>query len=336
MANNNGDPEWNTYANSIDFCEAHPNVLYAHKQPAWVVPGLVVRSEDGGKTWRFFAEPAPGKINGGGKLAVSATDPNRVVLAFGYHEPDVKEDPKRPFAQGIVYSADGGKTWKAALQPDGKLLPNFQHNDSAYNFDTVLAADRVDGAVFYAYRDDGTNLGDHPKPAEFWASRDGGLTWSIANAATLPQANSHDSDSPVQVAAMPGHAGEVWVGSNQGLFRSSDYGKTFAPVMFDAKTPFALNRPSLVAFGKPAPGKGWDTPTVYVFGRPLGAKADGYFYSTDLGHTWSVIPDARTRGLRPRTLTADRQVFGRFYGGSAQQNFIFYGVLTAPVQKARP
>jgi hypothetical protein len=203
----------------------------------------------------------------------------------------------------------------------GQPVPGFQHNLSAYNFATAVAADRVDGATFYAYRDDDKSSADGK--AEFWVSRDGGLTWRVASR-TLPQTNIHDDLAPGNVAAVPGRAGEVWVGNNTGLFRSRDYGATFERV-----APFVGNRPSLVAFGKPAPGKAWNEPTIYVYGKREGEAQDGYFFSTDSGASWTTIPRQQTGGLRPRQMNADRQTFGRIYGGSAQQGFVYYAQINA-------
>ncbi|MEM6333234.1 MAG: hypothetical protein AAF823_07850 [Planctomycetota bacterium] len=276
--------EFATYVNGLDYCEANPRVLWACKF-AFRNRSIVIRTTDGGANWKIVTNPLKGSNHGGAKIAASATDPDRAVFFPGLEH-------------GPFWTGDGGETWQPAKTADGRRAPDFGKVSFAYNFSSNVAADRVDGNTFYAYREQG---------GMFWSSRDGGRTWSPT--CDLPDANPRDDQSPVMVEAMPGRAGEVWVAlGGDGLFRSRDYGASFERV-----PEFSGSRPLVFAFGAPAPGR--DNAAIYVFGAATGDPELALYRSIDDGASWQKIPTELYPNYRPVCFAADRQTFGRVFFG---------------------
>jgi photosystem II stability/assembly factor-like uncharacterized protein len=270
---------------------------------------IVLRSEDGGQNWKQVTDPLPGKNHGGAKIAISATDPNRAVMLFGANN-------------GLRFTSDGGQTWQMCrVAGTNQPMPGFHPHDFAYNFARFIAADKVDGNTFYAYRKEGGVL---------WTSRDGGATWSPA--CDLPDVEPHDDISPLNVVAVPGRAGEVWVAlAGHGIYRSTDFGQNFTRV-----PQFRGSRPNLVSFGKPTPGRPDSESTIYVLGQAEGDAEIGFYRSTDMGRTWQVIDRKLHGGNLGSTLSADRQNFGRIYVGSAGIYFLQPNPNAPTIQGVKP
>ncbi len=283
-----------------DYCETQPNVLWAtrfayHRG----TNGHIIKSTDAGNTWRKVG-PNFEQEQGGMKIAVSATDPNNVVVMPGRPKPVAH------------YTKDGGKTWQhCRTSTGGPLPPKFMHT-GVFNFANVIAADRVAGGTFYAYR-----AADHT----MWVSRDGGATWTPT--VILPSKNPHDDLSGVHVVTAPGRAGEVWINlANAGIYRSADFGQSFQRVPY-----FQGHRPTFVTFGKEAPGNAKDQPTIYVWGKAVGDAEQGLYRSTDMGTTWSKVDRKLHRGIRPRIFAADRQEFGRVYFSNIFVSGVYQGYI---------
>ncbi len=184
------------------------------------------------------------------------------------------------------YSTDGGASWTASTgAPSGTISTT-----TIFNFNQRLAADRTTSDRFYLY-----------KSNAIYRSDDGGATWTT-KATGLPSAGDY-----AVLAQAPGVAHEVWVsfGTN-GLYRSTDGGATFTK-----NNTFSTARS--IAFGVAKPGT--TTPTAYVFGKSGTVWA--VWRSHDLGQNWERLSDdAHKFGNDFKSLTADRQVYGKVYLGS--------------------
>jgi xyloglucan-specific exo-beta-1,4-glucanase len=227
-------------------------------------------------------------------------------------------------------STDGGATWAnftgtppaavkhgpgiAALSADGRRIvwlpkgspPFFSTDDgatwTASRTDLVSTtewatygpvADRVNPQKFYVY-DSVTGA--------FFASADGAAQFT--RTATLPPRGG-------QLRAEPGAEGHIWVPTAEGLFRSTDSGRTFARI---ENVPAAYQ----VGFGAAAPGR--TASAVFLDGRVQDQSA--FFRSDDSGATWIRISDDRLRLGWLRCLTGDPRVFGRVYLGTSGRGIL--------------
>lgn len=233
-------------------------------------------------------------------LAFSPTDPN--VLFFGHHN-------------GIMQSADGGRTWRAAVD-----RPNFDA--------MVLGVSPASPDVLWMA---GHNV--------FYQSRDGGKDWAEVRS-NLPGLDLHAfavsaSDSNLLYAFAVGY----------GLFRSADGGETWEPLGAGApRVPFALATGGTagtlyvgteqgVAISRDR-GQTFTSP-VRVGGAPVTALAaapngqliyagtpQGLYRSADGGQSWiktGYSGDVAALALQPidpeRVVLVDTK--GRVFGGNS-------------------
>jgi len=223
--------------------------------------GEALASDDGGQTWRALAKPfAANPSSGygmtlGGDIAVSATNKNNFVW--------IPLNPSwYPNNHPPVFSTNGGATWT----PTTGLPTFFNGLSDTYNGRTnVLAADSVNGGVFYAYYED-TSTGK----GSIYRSADGGATWTLRNNGGLP------GFWRSILQACPGSEGELWYSNTAGILsRSTDGGNTFTtnPGWTDV---------SCFGFGAPLPGEMKNT--IYALGTRNGIF--GVYYSVNDGTTW--------------------------------------------------
>jgi photosystem II stability/assembly factor-like uncharacterized protein len=269
---------------SVATSENHPDRWYGAINGGWEGPSNLIRSDDGGKTWKWSPNPLPEHSNhGGAKIAVSATDPDNLVYALGLKMPP-------------VVSHDGGETWSATSG-----LPWLSKSRRNFAWNKYLGADSVDGKVFYAF-----NAHD----AKFYISRDGGDTWQ-QTAAELPIARGWGGADryPVQLSVKPGQAGALALSiGNLGIYLSDDYGESFRRL-----DPFYGDGMWCgVSYGAPVPGT--DEATLYVQSFWYGAKERGIYRSTDDGESWVQINELSKVNIHaPMVTEASRTHFGRLY-----------------------
>ncbi|WP_330241599.1 WD40/YVTN/BNR-like repeat-containing protein [Streptomyces sp. NBC_00525] len=234
-------------------------------------------SEDGGRSWRPFASQPAIAPSAPGPIAVSA-DGSTLLWSF-VHWDGTKYPAHR--------STDGGRTWaEVAGFPKGG----------------TPVADPLDPRRFYVYDTD---------TGAVFLSRDGGATF-VRGAAGLPS-----GDAQFKVAAAPGRTGDLWLSAkDNGLFRSTDGGRTFAAVP-------GCQASHALGFGKAAPVRGRRRPgagypAVFQTGR-VSATYDGVavLRSDDSGRTWVRInDDSHQWGWTGEVITGDPRVHGRVYLGT--------------------
>jgi hypothetical protein len=181
-----------------------------------------------------------------------------------------------------------------------------------YSSDHHVASDRVNGQAFY--------LLETHKNFAFWYSLDGGASWEQSETKLPGRGGYNAYGTPITVVSAPNKAGEVWVSLNgNGVWRSSNYGKTFTKIPFfrGEGIDSGIIR---VGFGKEAPNNPKDIPTVYVYGRASGEKEDAMYRSIDLGNTW----DKLLGYTRPFSgaLAGDRRAFGKIYSWTYNRGLI--------------
>lgn len=232
-------------------------------------------STDGGLTWKEFQSFPEGMPT---YVAMSATDPNLFVVTRSRSQP--------------VRSTDGGATWNPVLGlPKGEKGPWNLPPQS-------LVADKVDGKTFYYYSE-----------GKVYRSTDEGASFEVVNK-DIPKNRWHT------IQTLPGVKGEVWLSVNdEGLYRSTDAGKTFARIP-------AVEEAYLFDFGKSQIER--NPPALYVYGK-LSQQGSGIFRSLDLGKTWTRIGNPqRPIGNDPTVLIASRQKFGLVFVGTAGRG-VYYG-----------
>lgn len=149
----------------------------------------------------------------------------------------------------------------------------------------VVESDRVDPNKFYGLADD-----------TVYVSTDGGATFTAG--ATADAAKLH---------AVPGHAGELWLVGDGGLFRSKDSGRTVTAI---AGVTSGVN----IGFGRPEGDRTY--PALYAV-LTIDGKT-GVYRSTDgEARYWLRInDDAHQYGNMGEAITGDPRVFGRVYLGT--------------------
>ena len=285
---------------SIDYCESDPSTLwFAASKPEngrQDFVGQVYRSTNGGDNLRYVANPWAGtdweRNAGGPKLAVSATNANKVVAMA---------------RNSVRYTTDGGTTWNnsgGVNRTSGLLERNIE-----YEFDQLIKSDRVNGNKFYVYATDG----------RFFKSTNAGASFGLVSTAGLPardwiKGDNSSTGGGVHMAVAPGLEEEVWLAlGSSGIWRAS--GNANKTNRFTEVTYFAQDNPTAVTFGKAAPGS--STPAVYVFAKRQSDNQWGIWKSDDLGSTWQLASPEDQPGQWPRLLVGDQQTYGRVYMGNA-------------------
>jgi xyloglucan-specific exo-beta-1,4-glucanase len=243
-------------------------------------------SSDQGKSWQSFMNPPTGAVNG--KVAVSAK-----LQRNGY--PIIVWAP-----QGDIYphrSLDGGNTWLPVQGAPNQTTLQLWFSSQA------IASDRVDGNLFYLY-----------KNGEIYRSTDGGATW-LKTAKDLPSHWFHS------LKAAPEMRGEVWLTVNGSApYRSSDAGVSFTKI---ANIQTADN----LTFGKAAPGR--QNPTVFINGTIN--NREGLFRSDDATSLkgdasqakWVEISTKQQVLSNVTYLEGDRLTFGKIYVGTSGRGILY-------------
>jgi len=251
---------------------SQPNVFYIG-----AVNGGVWKSDDYGRTWNPIFDSQPTQSIGA--IAVAPSDPNIIYVASGegLHRPDLS------VGDGIYKSTDAGITWTHLGLRDGQQIP-------------ALVVDPRDSNRLFA-----AVLG-HPYGANaergIFRSTDGGQSWTkvlYQDDATGGSNIEMDPSNPnVLYASLwdsrlgPWEDKNMYTGPNSGLFKSTDGGDTWRPIMkglpaniVQVNTAVAASQPSRVfaVVGTTEPG-------VYASGKGLGV-----FRSDDGGENWTRITE---------------------------------------------
>jgi hypothetical protein len=234
----------------------------------------------------------------GGRVAVSATDPNIMTWM--------------PVGKALHYSNDRGVTWTASTgAPASQITGVYTNGFSVGLSGQPLAADRGNGN-FYAAKFGGSSH-------EIFRSTDNGATWS--HVAWVGNGGSHNVRTPQLVAApvSPSNptGGDVWLtedadynGAGGGLWRSTDAAVNWSKIANVGKV-------TAVSFGKAASGSGY---TVFINGYVNGVK--GYYQSDDYGASWVSLGVPSIVGAT--ALGGDRQAYGRLFVGTAGRGTFVY------------
>jgi photosystem II stability/assembly factor-like uncharacterized protein len=215
---------------SIAYCESAPaNIAILGASGNDGTGTILATSTNSGTTWTTRTLPAGVKL---GRIAISATDPDKMVYIAG------------GTSGGVYYTTNRGASWTAATgAPVGAVAAV-----DVWSKDFSIAADCADGNRFYIY-----------KSGFLYATTNGGASWAQQNTTAIPAKNTY-----LFVTARPGTTGEVWVSlDNNGLYKTTNGGQTFTKVS-------ALTTSTAFSFGAPATGT--SIPTAYSYGTLGGVK----------------------------------------------------------------
>jgi hypothetical protein len=292
---------WTPNFTGIDFCETSPrNVWFIGTQVTAERPQVYRSSNAGLDVLSFKGIPVdintvPNKLGGAGKIAVSATSPDKVVVVV---------------RNKVAYTNNNGATWLPSVGiPSSETLLQI---DYEYDFDQLIKSDRVDGNKFYLVSPGGNFYISTNGGQNFTKKTATGLPVRIINSATPPNS---DGGGGIHMAVAPGREEEVWISMGAaGIWRATGAApdKTDS---FTKQTFFANENPTAVSFG--AARDAQSPPAVYVYGRKEGTTEWGIWKSDDLGATWLRITPLGQPGQWGRLLVADRQVYGRVFMGDA-------------------
>ncbi len=230
-----------------------------------------------------------------------------------------------PPSTGGAVSTDAGRTWtdfkthplsggdgSIAVSADGETFvwsPGGEEPQAAYSRDhghtwkpcvglpinLRVVSDRTDPNYFYAF---------DPGSASVLVSKDGGVTFA-AGGSGMPKGDGY-------IRAVPGQKGHVWLATPSGIYRSIDFGATFALISVGIQARH-------FGFGKAAPGQ--DYPAVYAQGKYKGVY--GFFRSDDQGSTWKRINDDQHNFAVIYAITGDPRIYGRVYLASNGRGLVY-------------
>ena len=278
-----------SYSNegSVEFADGKPVVVRTGNRG-----GNAGYSEDGGMTWRPISLPgAPADAGGGARRGGRGGGAGGGGGGGGGAGSfiTVSQDGETLLASsgtGVFISKDKGTTWTASTGLFSGARP---------------FADRVAPTTFYAL--DTAN-------SQIYTSTDSGATFTAKPVTGLPQGGAArggrgGGGGGGRVKSSFGKAGELWLSSGGGLYRSTDGGATFA---LSSSNINANN----FAFGKAAPNR--ENPAIFATGTVGGVQ--GIFRSDDNGSSWVRVNDDQHQfGGSPSVMTADPRVYGRVYIG---------------------
>ncbi len=239
----------------------------------------------------------------GGRIAVSATDPNSMVWL--------------PIGSPAYYSEDRGVTWLPATNaPASQISGVYTGGGTLKSCGQNLAADRVTGDFYIA-----TFIG---ATHSVYRSTDGGKTWSFSG--SFNNGGSYNMFTPQLVAAPASPAdtdgGDLWFCDDStynenaaagGLWRSTNAGQSWTKIT-------NIGRISQVSFGKSPTGTGY---TVYVHGENT-AGVRGVYRSNDYGATaWTALA-ALPSTVPVLSLGGDRQNYNSVFLGTEGRGLFQY------------
>ncbi len=197
----------------------------------------------------------------------------------------------------ISVSHDMGSHWTELAS-----LPRHAH----------VVADPVDANIFYLY--------DAPQGSVL-ISTDAGSSFR-PYAQGIPRAELYQI---ANIYAAPDTSGDLWAGSDVGLFHSPKPGAPFSKVE-------SIEMIHAMGFGMAAKGQAY--PTIFVTGRVQGLAA--VFGSTDGGKVWQRIDDDAHRFGDVRCITGDPRIFARVYIGTEGRGILGGEPMAPPPSGAAP
>ncbi|MCX6139526.1 MAG: hypothetical protein NTX15_01615 [Candidatus Kapabacteria bacterium] len=237
------------------------NPLDANKLYVGNWSNQLYRSFDAGRTWTIVAL---GDLSAGNHLTtvhVCHNDTN-VIVVGGY------------VMDGVMRSADGGKTWTRVLSDS--------LNRRIWFISEAIVDDPHETNTLYAARGATIN--------EVYRSQDCGATWKVMGVVS-------DTITTIlhTIAIRPDSSNILFIGGQAGVIaRSDDSGKTWRQVPINGSYKFFTSDAEIpkIAFSPRTPGLGY---AIITISDPKNIKGNGgTLRTTDGGATWNRIAHADT------------------------------------------
>jgi len=241
---------------------SQPNVFYTA-----AVNGGVWKTTDFGRTWSpIFDDQPTGSI---GSIAVAPTDPNIIYVGSG----EGLARPDLSVGDGIYKSTDAGKTWTHLGLRDGQQIPMIivDPRDANRLFVAVLGHPYGPNAERGIYRStDGGKTFDRVLGKD---ENTGGsdLAFDPKNPDTIYACLWEQRQGPWENGA--------WAGTNGGIFKSSDGGRTWNPLKNGLPEEGVVQADIAVAASNPN----------RLYATVANPRTVGIYRSDNAGDTWTRI-----------------------------------------------
>ncbi|KAI3394754.1 hypothetical protein diail_2283 [Diaporthe ilicicola] len=230
----------------------------------------------------------------------------------------------------IITSSDGGATWKAHHGTEnstyGGAVAYSADSDtilwSSWNKEVFLSRNGSDFTVVSSLSPGAVIAADKRNGTVFYGASNGTFFVSSDTGATFTQAGTlSNATVVVDIAAHPATDGEVYVSTNVGVFKSTNYGSTFTLISAGA-----LTNTQLIAVGLAPDASSW---SIYAFGE--GTAGTRLYASVDGGASWQDIQgDKQGFGAvnsEKGKLAGSANVPGQIYVGTNGRG-VFYATMT--------
>jgi hypothetical protein len=283
-------------SSGIAYAENKPEVIVRvgicshHHQPGFNIS----YSLDSGKTWQPPATQPPTLPSAGGPGGGGG------------------RGPSGPSGGDIAISSDGA-TWLWITRGAGPSLTT----DKGATWTQVkglpanirIVADRVNPKKFY-----GVSLYE----GKLFLSTDGAVSF-VEQPFTLPGGLPTRAGARIEggsgwdrLYTTPGREGDLWLTTLNGLYHSTDTGKTFTRLE-------GVTELRGFGFGKAAPGA--SDPALYMVGVANGQR--GILRSDDWARTWVRINDDQHQFGLIGQITGDPKLYGRVYVGTFGRGILY-------------
>ncbi len=255
---------------------------------AWEGGLGVLKSTDGGKTWRALNEANGLRMLYIGSLYMHPKNPDILLAAAGHlingtllGEWNARGEP---ISAGVYRTTDGGEHWTQTLVP------------AEWVSFTAVELCESDPTIGYAGSE-----------KSFYLTRDSGQTWELVSGADkMWGPPGVEAGWPIDLQCDPRNPARVFANNyNGGNFLSEDYGRTWANVS-DGYSGAIVFRAEVDPF---------DPARVYAAGR------SGIWVGTDGGSRWDGLyyppPDYPVRGIEWTFVAADPSKPDHILGGHA-------------------
>jgi photosystem II stability/assembly factor-like uncharacterized protein len=284
-----------TYEDGLFFNEGRKNEWAPVPFPPKRIHGFILDKKDPDN--RVFAS---GVVENNGRI-FRATNVKSVQWKVVYAEPGtgtnvsaLAQNPKAPdvilagtSAGTLVKSVDGGSTWLNVGQRINGIISHFVFDSKDKNFNYLLS---YVNAVYFT-RNGGTEwlnweeekvkevqkLNEQANKLSAAGDSVGARAlWDQASALSKRNNDNRQPGGIVSITTDPARAGVIYAGTNNGLYRSTDYGKYWTKLnIIESAEHFTI--PSLAVNPKDP------SEIIFVAGK-------SFYKSTNGGETWATVP----------------------------------------------